>query len=131
MIGQKLKFRLLPGVFAISRLPPDSAAPDWAGRSTFTCITRTADELSIVCPLEHVPAEHNQGARWCCFQLAGPFAFSQVGILASFIGPLAASDIPIFAISTYDTDYVLIIEESIGAALECLKAAGHQLIRQP
>ena len=118
----------MSGIFAVCRLSPDAAVPTWAGGGTFTSVTRTADELSIVCPLENVPAEHRAGIRWCCFQLVGPFAFSQVGILASFIDPLAASGIPIFAMSTYDTDYVLINEEFTDAALEVLKAAGHQLI---
>jgi len=124
---QKLKFRRVTGIYAVCRLPPDAAVPDWAGRGTFTCITRTTDELSIVCSLEHVPAEHKQGVRWCCLQLVGPFAFSQVGILASFIDPLAASGIPIFAISTYDTDYVLIREDFAGVGLDALSAAGHEL----
>src|SRR5271170_7736714 len=110
-MSTKLQFRRLPGTYAICRLPPDAPLPAWAERGTFTSITRTAEELSIVCPLESVPAEHRTGIRWCCFQLVGPFAFSQVGILASFLTPLAASGIPIFAISTYDTDHVLVSEE--------------------
>jgi uncharacterized protein len=125
---EKLQFRRMPGLFAVCRLPPDAPVPGWAEGRTLASVTRTADELSIVCPLENVPAEQKPGIRWCCFQLAGPFALSQVGILASFIDPLAASGIPIFAVSTYDTDYVLINEEFAGAALECLKAVGHQLI---
>jgi uncharacterized protein len=128
---EKLEFRRLTGTFAISRLPPEAVVPEWAGRGRLISITRSADELSIVCPLENVPAEQKQGIRWCCFQLAGPFAFSQVGILASFIDPLAASGIPIFAVSTYDTDYVLINEEFAGAALECLRDAGHELLSEP
>ena len=128
---QKLKFRRLAGIFAVCRLPPNTAVPTWAVLGAFISITRTADELSIVCSREHVPSEYEEVARWCCFQLAGPFAFSQVGILASFIDPLAAGGIPIFAISTYDTDYVLISEEFFEAALECLKKAGHELISEP
>jgi len=125
---QKLKFHRLPGIFAVCRLPPDTRVPEWAGRGTFNSITRTGDEVSIVCPLEHVPVEHKPDIRWCCFQLAGPFAFSQVGILASFIDPLAARGIPIFAVSTYDTDYVLISERFSAAAVACLKKAGHEMI---
>lgn len=125
---EKLQFRRMSGIYAVCRVPPHAAVPTWAGHGIFTSITRTADELSVVCPLENVPAELQSGVRWCCFQLAGPFAFSQVGILASFIDPLAASGIPIFAISTYDTDYVLISEEFTDAALRCLQTAGHELI---
>ena len=78
--------------------------------------------------MDQVPAEHKPDVRWCCLQLAGPFAFSQAGILTSFIDPLAASGIPLFAVSTYDTDYVLVSEELAEAALACLKQAGHEMI---
>jgi hypothetical protein len=60
-------------------------------------------------------------------KLEGPFPFSQTGVLLSFIEPLSSNGIPIFAISTYDTDYVLIQEEFAGMALEMLQAAGHEL----
>jgi len=129
-MSTKLRFRRLAGTYAICRLPPDAPFPAWAERGTLTSITRTAEELSIVCPLENVPAEHRAGIRWCCFQLVGPFAFSQVGILASFIAPLAASGIPIFAISTYDTDYVLVSGEFADAARKSLLEAGHEFVSE-
>jgi len=123
----KLKFRWLPGSYAIVRLAPDAAVPDWATKGDFTSITRTADELSIVCPKENLPPEVHSPHRWICLKLEGPFAFSQTGVLLSFIEPLSTNDIPIFAISTYDTDYVLIPEE-FAKALDVLREAGHELI---
>jgi len=123
-----LKFRRIPGQFAVCRLPGDAPIPRWAAGGRFTSITRTAEELSIVCPFENVPKEHRPDARWQCFQLEGPFDFSQVGILASFIDPLAENGVPIFAVSTYDTDYVLVQEEYVRAALGALQGAGHELL---
>jgi uncharacterized protein len=124
---QKLKFRWLPGAYAIVRLAPDGSVPEWATTGEFTSITRTSGELSIVCPTENLPNDVSSPHRWICLKLEGPFPFSQTGVLLSFIEPLSSNGIPIFAISTYDTDYVLIQEEFAGMALEMLQAAGHEL----
>jgi hypothetical protein len=124
----QLKFRQLPGPYAILRLSPDVPVPDWAMQGDFTSITRTAEELSIVCPADKIPKELASGPRWICFKLEGPFPFSQTGVLLSFIEPLSNNGIPIFAISTYDTDYVLVQEERGDAAVGVLREAGHELI---
>jgi uncharacterized protein len=126
---QKLKFRLLAGAYAIVRMAPDAFIPEWAVNGEFTSITRSAEELSIVCAAEDVPDGVNGAPRWVCLKLEGPFAFSQTGVLLSFIEPLSANGIPIFAISSYDTDYVLITEETWAAAQGALERAGHELIR--
>lgn len=123
-----LKFRQLPGFYAIIRFAPGATIPDWATKCDFTSITRTADELSIVCPADSVPKEVDSGLRWICFKLEGPFAFSQTGILLSFIDPLSYKNVPIFAISTYDTDYLLVQEEHSQSAFDALIAVGHELI---
>jgi uncharacterized protein len=125
---RNLKFRRLRGSYAIVRLAPDSPLPAWAMHGEFTSVTRTADELSIVCPAENLPADSQSRQLWVCLKLDGPFTFSQTGILLSFIEPLSAGDIPIFAISTYDTDYVLVQAESIDAALKILHEAGRTLL---
>jgi hypothetical protein len=124
---QNLKFRQLPGAYAIVRLAPDAPVPAWATKGDFTSITRTTDELSIVCPSDNLPADVNSQHRWICLKLEGPFPFSQTGILLSFIQPLSNNGVPIFAISTYDTDYVLIQEEFAGVAQQALDQAGHEL----
>lgn len=123
----ELKFLLLPGLYAIVRLAPDGPVPDWAQKSHFASVTRTSDELSIVCATENLPADVQSSHRWICLKLEGPFPFSQTGVLLSFIEPLSTKGIPIFAISTFDTDYVLIQEEFAGASLNVLQEAGHQL----
>jgi len=123
----KLTFRMLSGPYAILRLNPDAPVPGWATKGEFTSVTRTAEELSIVCPLENLPPKVSSSNRWVVLKLEGPFPFSLTGVLLSFIEPLSANKIPIFAISTFDTDYVLVQEEYIGATLNLLQKAGHEL----
>ncbi|MGA8432171.1 MAG: ACT domain-containing protein [Candidatus Sulfotelmatobacter sp.] len=128
MTPKKLSFRQLSGPYAIIRLAPDAATPAWANSGDFTSITRTANELSIVCPTKNLPPDIHSSHRWICLKLEGPFPFSQTGVLLSFIRPLSENGIPIFAISTYDTDYVLIQEEFTAAALNLMGTARHELI---
>jgi len=123
----QLKFLWLKGPYAIVRLAGDAAIPEWATKGNFTSITRTPDELSIVCLAENLPREIHSSHRWQCFRLEGPFPFSQTGVLQSFIAPLSSGGIPIFAISTFDTDYVLIQQEFAEVALEAVERAGHEL----
>jgi hypothetical protein len=123
-----LKFHWLKdGPYAIVRLSSDAPIPQWAAEGEFTSITRTADELSIVCPIGNLPPEVNSQHRWVGLKLQGPFPFSMTGVLLSFIEPLSSKSIPIFAISTFDTDYVLVQEEFIGVTLRALDEAGHEL----
>ena len=105
----QLKFRRLPATFAVCRLAPDASVPAIA-TSLFTSITRTGEEFSIVCPIDNVPENAKCESPWICFKLEGPFPFSLTGVLASFLDPLARDGVPIFAVSTFDTDYVLVKE---------------------
>jgi hypothetical protein len=123
-----LKFRQLPGLYAIIRFAPEATIPHWATKGEFTSITRTAHELSVVCSAENLSEEMASQPRWICLKLEGPFAFSQTGILLSFIEPLSYRNVPIFAISTYDTDYVLVQEEYSQSAFDALIATGHEFI---
>jgi hypothetical protein len=125
MKRHQLKFRLLRGPYAIVRLAPDAPLPAWATNGDFTSVTRNADDLSIVCPTVNLPSDVNSAHRWICLKLEGPFPFSQTGVLLSFIEPLSTNDVPIFAISTYDTDYVL-IQEEFASAIDLLRQAGHE-----
>jgi uncharacterized protein len=128
---QQLKFHRLPGSYTIVRLAADAPIPEWAWKGEFTSITRTTDELSIVCPADNVSADVHSPHRpiclkWICLKLEGPFPFSQTGVLLSFIEPLSTRGVPIFAISTFDTDYVLIQEEFAETALDALRQAGYE-----
>jgi hypothetical protein len=122
-----LKYSRLAGRFAICRLPSNAPTPSMSMTGAFVSITRTEDELSIVCPEGDLPHNARLEMGWICFKLRGPFPFNQTGVLAAFIDPLAQSGIPIFAISTFDTDYVLVKEEFAGMARQALDAAGHEL----
>ena len=109
-------------------MPPDAAIPELAPKASLLSITRTIDELSIVCPTGWAPENAKCEGPWTCFKLEGPFPFSLTGVLASFLDPLAEHGVPIFAIATFDTDYVLVKEEHSSTALQTLQAAGHELI---
>jgi hypothetical protein len=118
---------LLPGIFAVCQLEPDAAVPAWATAGPFFSITRTTDELSIVCDQAVVPEVVRCERDWRCFKLAGPIPFSTVGVLASLVGPLADAGISVFGISTFDTDYVFIKEAEFQTAVAALRGAGHSV----
>ena len=122
-----LLYSLVPGQFSVCRLPPEAPIPQWALGGPFVSVTRTAEELSIVCPTANVPDGVQAVGPWVCFELKGPFPLTQTGVLASFIQPLAAAGVAVFCIATFDTDYVLVGEEFAGAAMEALHAAGHEM----
>src|ERR1700676_50363 len=126
--SHQLKFLTIPNLYAIVHLAPHAPLPAWATKGEFTSITRTGDELSIVCAAENIPKEFALGPRWICLKLEGPFPISQPGALLSFIEPLSNNGVPIFAISTYDTDYVLIPQEHITRAVGLLREAGHKFL---
>ncbi len=127
-MSHQLRFRHLPGTWAVCRLGPDDPIPAWAGSNRFVSITRTPEELSVVCPARQVPEGIRAQANWACLQLAGPFDFALTGILASFLQPLADAQVPIFALSTFDTDWVLIPAGHLDRALAALDSAGHTRI---
>jgi hypothetical protein len=125
---RSLQFARIPGSFAVCRLPAGSPVPSWSTQGAVFSVTATPEELSVVCLASQVPADIKHEGGWACFKLVGPFPFAETGILASFIQPLAVHSIPIFAVSTFDTDYVLVKESSVEATLEALHEAGHRLI---
>lgn len=120
-----LRFRVDERELAIAKLDPESPVPAWADGPGFVSVTRTPHELSIVCDASRVPAGIRHELGWARLELDGPFPFELTGILSSFVAPLAAAKIGIFAMSTFDTDYVLVKRASLDAALAALAAAGH------
>jgi len=116
----------LPDTFAICRLDGDAGVPDWA-KGEFISVTRTPDELSIVCSQDDMPADIQSEDGWRCLRVAGKLDFSVIGVIASLTGTLAAADISVFAISTFDTDYLLVKESDLDAAVESLGEAGHAI----
>ena len=112
---------LLDPTFAVCRLPADEPVPGWAHLGQFSSVTRTPNELSVVCEQGEVPAGVQSETGWRCLMVEGPLAFTEVGILASLTVPLAESGISVFAISTYDTDFLLVKEESLEQTLSYLR----------
>ena len=101
--------------------------PDWAIEGGFFSVTRTGDELSVVCPEVVVPGDARSEGGWRALKLEGPFEFSEVGVLASVAAPLAEAGVGIFAVSTFDTDYVLVKEEQLSPAVAALRGRGHEV----
>jgi hypothetical protein len=114
-------------MYAICRLEPEATIPDWANAGGFISITRTSDELSLVCLEANVPVDVKADRGWRCFKVEGPLDLSLTGVLASLANPLAEARINIFAISTFDTDYLLVKENKLTQAAEVLIRAGHRL----
>ena len=115
---------VLPDSFAICRLDRD-AVPLWAAANHFISITCTTDELSIVCHDRNVPNSVKCDRGWRCFRVEGPLDLTLTGILASLTAPLAEAKIALFAVSTYDTDYVLVKEDNLTCAVDVLRRAGY------
>ena len=120
-----LTLPVLPVTLAVCRLYASAQIPDWAGN--LFSITRTHDELSIVCPQRDVPAGIQCERDWRVLKVAGPLDFTLTGVLVALAAPLAQAGISIFAISTFDTDYVLGKEAKLESAVAVLSQAGHHV----
>ena len=122
-----LELDVLPDLYAICRWPAGATLPDWLHQGTFVSITRTPTELSVVCAADAVPAGTTCEAPWRVLAVRGPLDFALTGVLASLASPLAAAGVSLFAISTYDTDYLLVRGGDVERASEVLKKAGHRV----
>ncbi len=120
-----LRLTLLPDRLAVCRLGPADPVPAWAHAGAFASITRTPEELSIVCAEAAVPSAVRQEDGWRAFVLAGPLDFALTGVVAALAEPLARAGVPIFVVSTFDTDYLLVKHVRLDDAIATLEAAGH------
>ncbi len=118
----------LPGRFAVCRLDPLSLIPAWAYSGAVCSVTLNEDELSIVCDEKKVPADVQHQSGWACLKMQGPFEFTLTGVLTSVLVPLRDAGIGIFALSTFDTDYVLVPGERLDEAILALTAEGHTVL---
>ena len=125
--ARRFDLTVLPNSFAIVRLSPDANLPDWATTGTFFSVTRTSDELSIVCVARQVPSGVAAEKGWSALRVAGPFALSEIGVLSALAEPLAKAGVSLFVVSTFDTDYLLVSETQLLAAIAALKHAGHRI----
>ena len=114
-----MKLHVVEGRYAVARLDRDDAIPNWI-RGRFVAITRTPDELSIVCDDDAVPADVRAERGWRCLAVDGPIPFETIGVAATITNALANAGISVFFVSTHDTDYVLVKEESFARACEIL-----------
>ena len=129
MSRSKRRFDLtvLPGSFAIVHLAADAPFPQWAVQGEFFSVTRTSDEVSVVCTADQVPKDVKAEAGWRVLKVKGPFALSEIGVLAALSASLAEAKVSLFAISTFDTDYLLVSEKQLLAAIAALRGAGHRI----
>lgn len=124
-MSHQLTITVHPEKYAICRLDPGASVPAWAAGATFLSVTRTVLELSVVCEDALVPeAVHAERDRRL-LQIEGTLAFTLTGVLASIAEPLAKAEVSIFAVSTYDTDYLLVSDKDLHRATQVLDAAGH------
>ncbi|RME89903.1 MAG: ACT domain-containing protein [Anaerolineae bacterium] len=126
-----LTLTLLPGEYTVHRLPPEAPIPFQALRGAFYALTRTAEELSLVCPSEVAVPGNRHEAGWALLKVEGPLDFGMIGVLADLSGALATAGVSLFAISTFDTDYLLVKAEDLSRALAALRAAGHRVDGAP
>ena len=125
-MSPRRRLTLLPQAFAICRFDPGAALPAWvfhSGAGTWS-LTRTPHELSLVCPEDDLPPSVDEHVErpWRAFALEGPIPFETTGVLASLTAPLASAGVSVFAISTYDTDLVLVRSADLAAARAALAA---------
>jgi hypothetical protein len=120
-----LRLLEIAGSFAVCKLANGSPIPSWATTGDFFSVTRTADELSVVCRQEIVPEGVVSERDWRCLRVAGSMPFTLVGVLASLTAPLEQAGISVFAFSTFDTDYLLVKADEMQNAVAALRRVGH------
>ena len=123
-----LKLSLLEEKLILHRLDADAPIPDAVLASPFFSITRTTEELSIVLPEDVGLSGTRREAGWACIKVLGPLDFGLTGILAGISRVLAEEEISIFAVSTFDTDYILVKQEKCDLAIHVLEIAGYEFV---
>jgi hypothetical protein len=123
---ESLELSVLPDKLAVCRLDSGDESELKAATGLFS-VTRTAEELSVVCPEQDAPEGSQVSAGWRALEVSGPIDHTATGVLASIASPLAEAGVPLFPLATFDTDYVLVRDADLGRALEALEAAGHQV----
>ncbi len=122
-----LELVVLPELLAVCRLPAQCALPTWLAYSALSSVTRSSDETSIVCEAASVPPDVLVESGWRAIKVSGPLDLGLTGVLLSIAQPLATAGVSIFALSTYDTDYVLVKDSALANAVSALSSAGHRI----
>lgn len=123
-----MKLRILQTPLSVVHYEPDSPIPEWALKGQFFSITKTQDELSIFCCSDCIPDTVQAVHGWRAFMVVGPIELELSGIISLLAMPLAAKQIPIFSISTYETDYMILRDHHLEEATDVLKRAGHEFV---
>ena len=124
-----LDLTVLPDALAVCRLPAGAEAPPWIDGEAFASVTRTPEETSVVCRAAIVPPGVRAEPGWRAVRVAGPLDLTLTGVLQSLLGPLAGAGVSVFALSTFDTDYLLVREAALDDAVAALAGAGHRIAR--
>ena len=126
-VPSSLIIDLLAGPLSVCRLAAGAPIPAWATAAAFFTVTRTADELSLICATDRVPDGVTASGGWRALKIVGPFDLAEIGILLRVAAPLAAAGVSILPVATYDTDYVLVRAPQLAAAVAALRGDGHEL----
>lgn len=124
----KLRFEPLDGSYSVCRLPADSSLPDWVGRSSVSAVLRSRDELSILVSRDVVPDGVKVQDGFTGFRIRGALGFSEVGIIAEVTEILADAAVPVFVVSSFNTDYFFVPGERFSNVVEALVARGHDFV---
>jgi len=128
---RKLALDVRPGEYTVVKLDPVTPpGPELFAGPGLVSVTRTAGELSVVCPSESAPVGIESEPGWRLLTVRGPFEFTLTGILAALAGALAADGVPLFALSTFDTDHLLVKDADLARATDALREAGHDVVSQ-
>ncbi len=119
---------VLPGRLAVCRLAPSASVAPWMGEGALSSVTRTDAELSVVCDEAAVPDGVTAEAGWRALRVRGPLDFALTGVLAGLAHTLAEAGVSIFAVSTFDTDVLLVKADRLDGAAAALRAAGHAVV---
>lgn len=123
-----MNLRTVPGRYGIARLPPEGPLPAWANGPGLTATIRAADELTILCAADRIPADVQADRGWACFRSLGPVPFDQPGVLHSLIAPISAAGIGVFVVCTFDGEHVLVPAAAFDQARHLLNADGHRFL---
>jgi hypothetical protein len=125
---KKLSLHLLNEPFSVVKLAQFAELPSIIAKGEMCFMMRTDDEFTIICPDFMAPTNVQQETGWKCIKVDGTMNLKEVGVLESITHPLAEANIPLMALSTYNTDYIFVLEEHIVTAVQALQKAGHQFI---
>jgi hypothetical protein len=125
---KRLAIDIAPGEYTVARLPKDTPLPEFTlDEPALVSVTSTPTEVSVVCPSAVAPESENAHDGWRLLTVRGPLEFSLTGIMAAIAGALAAAGVSLFAVSTFDTDHVLVKDTDLDRAVAALREAGHEV----